>query len=191
MSFELFGESIMLARKLHAFAILALLVFVSCSGNKESAKPDTKPENANPVSYKSRLAKIPENGTLEDTLSFWINEAMERLKYGDKTAFYENELQYYTDEHTLDEYLRIPEIKRVQNDSLDHVDVLGLIRFPKDSVFVDVMVYFNGKKGPRELRDTIPMYYHNGRWRRAYVSRFGFQVEYDQLIEQAKKDAGK
>jgi hypothetical protein len=171
--------------------LAAIVLLTGCSGNQQSNKVDTQKEPTPTASEQTtQLAKMP-TGTLEDTLSFWINEAMERLKYGDKTAFYENELQYYTDEHTIDEYLKLPEIKRVTNDSLVNVDVLGLIRFPKDSVYVDVRVNFDGKKGPQSLRDTIPMYFHNGRWRRAFVSRFGGQVEYDKLIEQAQKDAGK
>lgn len=190
---EMFGVNIMRVRSVRVASIIVLLFFLGCSGDKQSAKPDAKKDSTEAsTKHKTELAKIPEGASLEDTIEFVMNEAITRLKYGDKSGLYENEFQYYTDEHNLDDFLKSGPAMYAKADTVSHIDVISVQRYPADSAVVAVEVMFEGKTGTTSmLRDTVSVYYSGGRWKKPTASHITPQLEYEKLVKQAQQDAGK
>lgn len=190
---EMFGVNIMHAHSVRVASVIVLFLFLGCSGDKQSAKPDAKKDNMETAStHKVQLATIPDGASLEDTIEFVMNEAITRLKYGDKSGLYENEFQYYTDEHNLDEFLKSGQAVHAKADTVSHIEVMSVQRYPADSAVVAVEVIFEGKTGTTSvLRDTVSVYYSGGRWKKPTASHIIPQLEYEKLVKQAQQDAGK
>ena len=155
---------------------LTIALFAGCSGEPEA--PQTVEQANVEVSGDKTVGK--ELLTLRDTLEYSINVAMERLRLGDKSGLYENEFEYYFEEATYDDYLKLYKIIGAEADSLTHVDVTDVTLYDHDSADISVVVRFEGKSGvPSRLDDRITMYYHKGRWIRPTVSCIAGQVEYE------------
>lgn len=174
--------------------LLIAMIALSCSKQEQSGQTNTPKSAAvdGPTTPDVQLARIPENGSLKDTLEYYINDALIRLRYNDKSGLYENEFRYYTDEISFDAYLQAGQLQKVNADTLDHVTVLNVTKLPGDSVLVGVEVVFEGKNGNYpSLTDSIVMYYADGRWKKPTVSFIVPQRDYEKIVEQAKRDAGR
>jgi hypothetical protein len=117
-----------------------------------------------------------------------MNEAMDRLRYKDKSFIYENEFRYYRDKYTFDDYLKEKRIVSAQADTLERIDVIGVTYFGQDSAKADVNVHFKGPSGnPTILEEKgVTLYWHEGRWIKPTVSNIIAQKEYEAIMEKAK-----
>jgi len=123
-----------------------------------------------------------------DELEALMNEAMDRLRYQDKTFIYENEFRYYRDKFTYDDYLKERAISLANADTLEHIDVINSTFFGKDSVKLDVDVIFKGPSGKKTVKreNGLTLYWHEGKWIKPTVSNIIAQKEYEDIIEKAK-----
>ena len=126
----------------------------------------------------------------EKVIEEMLNEAITRLRYGDKSGLYENEFDYATDEIGFDEYLAKGEIRYAQADSITFIEVRHVKFFDHDSARVDVTVHFEGPTGKKSyLRDKIVIYHHKGRWIKPTVSIIDLQLDYEEKIRVADSAA--
>lgn len=155
--------------------------FGSCgkkSGSGDAGQDATVASNA-----KSDLSE-------EDVIEEMLNEAITRLKYGDKSALYENEFEYYTDEINFDEYLETGQMRYAQADTITFVEVRYVEFFDHDSAIVDVTVHFEGPTGQKSyFDDRIVVYYHKGRWIKPTITVVDHQLDYEEKIRVADSAA--
>jgi hypothetical protein len=120
-----------------------------------------------------------------------LNEALTRLRLGDKSGLYEMEFQYFTDETNFDDYLKKGEIQFAQADSLESLTIQSIDMFKEDdSARLKVDVFFIGPSGKEShILQEIPVYLHQGRWIKPTVSTRDHQDPYDELIKAAEADA--
>ena len=119
-----------------------------------------------------------------------LNETIMRLKYGDKSALYENEFEYFTDEVNFDEYLEKAEIRWAQADTITFLEIKNVELFDRDSAIVDLTVHFEGPTGKKSyLDDRIVVYYHKGRWIKPTVTVLHMQLDYQEKIRVADSAA--
>lgn len=178
---EVNGKNIMqkfdLIRSLTPILFSSLLLVLSCSSKTDSdAKTDTTS-----VADSTALSE-------DDKIEQIMNEAMDRLRYKDKSFLYENEFAYYREKFTFDDYLKERRIASAESDTLVHIDVKTVTYFGRDSAKVDVDVHFKGPSGKETILPEIgvPLYWHEGRWIKPTVSNVVAQREYDDIIEKAK-----
>jgi len=165
-------------RNLLFLIILGYLFVIGCSNQSNKAKTA------------SNSTGNQKTMTLKDTIESVINEAMTRLRYGDKSGLYENEFSYLKDTTTFDDYLKTGQMKYAKNDSISHIDVNDVELFNHDSARVKVTVNFEGPTGKKHfLDDKITVYYHKGRWIKPTISVIGHELEYENMIHQAESSA--
>lgn len=157
------------------FFLGAPQVMVGCSSEKEA-------ENDNSAQTSTSAM------TKDDQIEAIMNEAMDRLRYKDKSFIYENEFRYYRDKFTFDDYLKERRIASAQADTLEFIDVLNVTYFGEDSAKADVEVHFKGPSGKETIRPEkgVTLYWHEGKWIKPTVSNVIAQKEYDDIIEKAK-----
>jgi len=131
--------------------------------------------------------------TLADTIELALNEALRRVKYGDKSNLYENEFDYLKDQMGYDKYLTLGPVRYAEADSLSWVDVVSVDLYDTgeyDSAWIDVVVNFEGPLGDKHsLEDRIVVYRHNGRWIKPTASVISQQIDYDRIIHEADSAA--
>jgi len=120
-----------------------------------------------------------------------LNETLARLRLGDKSALYDMEFQYFTDDVNFDDYLKKGEIQWAQADTIEYLTVQSINMFREDdSARVKVDVVFVGPTGREShLPQEMPIYFHNGRWIKPTVSTREHQDKYDGLIRAADSAA--
>ena len=168
--------------------ILLLMVAVAGVGFFWSCgkKSDSSDAGQDATVASNAKGELSEEKIIEEML----NEAITRLRYGDKSGLYENEFDYATDEIGFDEYLAKGEIRYAQADSIAFIEVRHVKFFDHDSARVDVTVHFEGPTGKKSyLRDKIVIYYHKGRWIKPTVSIIDLQLNYDNMIRVADSAA--
>lgn len=165
-----------------AALIILVAITLAVTGCSEQAKqPEAKPDAS------SQPASEPELVTVNDTIEYVLNEAITRLKYGDKTGLWENEFPYLREETNFDEYLKLRAIKFAEADTVRSIEVTDVKLHEHDSAEVDLIVHFEGPTGTHtEFPDWIIVYYHDGRWMKPTASSIVAQLEY----EQAKGEGG-
>ncbi len=126
--------------------------------------------------------------TEEDKIEATMNEAMDRLRFKDKSFLYDNEFAYYREKYTFDYYLTEVRIQSATADTLEHIEVLSVTYFGEDSLTADINVHFKGPTGAETVLKEIgvPLYWHEGKWIKPTVSNVIAQREYDAIIEKAK-----
>ena len=137
-------------------------------------------------------ALVGESGEAADKklIERMLKETIARLKYGDKSALYENEFEYFTDEKTYDDYLEKAEIRWAQADTVTLIEVKHIDLFDRDSALVDVTVHFEGPTGKKSyLDDRLYVYYHKGRWIKPTVTVIDLQLNYEEKIRIADSAA--
>jgi hypothetical protein len=133
--------------------------------------------------------------TPADSINAMMNEAMERLRLGDKSYLFDLEFEYLQDDITYDDYLNMAQIKWASADTITHVEIRDVELFDHDSALVDVTLHFEGVTGKKSYhRDKTVVYYHRGRWIKPTVSVIDMQAAYDEKIRvadsAAKAEAG-
>ena len=167
-----------LVQRLLLLTVLAAALTWGCGGGD---KTDT------------RLADV-DTASIEKKFERQINYVMERLRYDDKSAMWENEFEYLHAEMTFDDYLTRKVIAYAAADSVDHVEVKNVDEF-KDSALARVVVHFKGLSGRESaISDTIVMYHHDGRWLKPTYSTSSKQLAFDSVrqaaIKAAEREAG-
>lgn len=158
-----------------------VLIIAGCSSDKTEVVDDSSDLDTN---YYSHLT--PE----EQGIANQLNEALQRLKYDDKSGLYELEFSYYTDENSYDEYIKRGEIVYAQMDSIHHLNVFDFIFYDDDSADVNIEYVFNSSAGGHStVKDMFRLYKSHDRWVKPTVTRILHQLEYDYKIEKAIKAA--
>lgn len=168
-------------RKMFSWTLVAtltvMLVIAACSEKQEQAEVETAPDRS--------VAVREDPVTVEDSIEVTINEAWDRVKYGDKTGLYRLEFEYFTRETSYDDYLKRAEVLRSRNDSISDIEVTAISKFEQDSVLVFLNIHFDGPSGTHTVRpDSTMMYYHKGRWIKPTVSKLKDQREYEQSLKE-------
>jgi uncharacterized protein YihD (DUF1040 family) len=180
MSFERFGESTMKLREM-LLIIPCVVLIASCNSKTGS---DNVAQNSNSVA--GEIDEASEKKIIDSTL----NATIMRLKLGDKSALYENEFEYFTDEVNFDDYLKKGEIQTAQADTITLLEMKNIDLFDHDSALVDLTVHFEGPTGQKSyLDDKIVVYYYKGRWIKPTVTTPGRQLEYEEKIRVADSAA--
>ena len=170
--------------------MIALLVSVwGCGGGSE--KETTAAED-------STATVAPKDTSIEGQIEAMMNETIDRARYSDPSAFWENELEYLHERETYDKYIKrgqIPWAISVAETTM-HVDVDSVTAFDHDSALVIVTAHFKGPLGKEsQLTTPLTVYYQDGRWIKPTVSVIEQQVSYDSLrneaIKAAEREAGK
>jgi len=160
------------------FIFVSFLSFLSC-GKKNGSGDDGQDAAV-------AQGKLSEEKVIEEIL----NEAITRLRYGDKSGLYENEFEYYTDEVNFDDYLKTAQMHYAQADTIAFVEVRHVEFFDRDSAHVDVTVHFEGPTGQKSFhRDELIVYYHKGRWIKPTISVIDLQKSYEEKIRIADSAA--
>ena len=101
-----------------------------------------------------------------------------RIKEGDKTVMYENELSYYHLEVSLSQYLELKAVRGYGADSLIGIEI-DSISFFGDSARVHSRIKFESADGSiKEQPANIRMYRDAGRWVRPYLSMWDKELDY-------------
>jgi hypothetical protein len=128
--------------------------------------------------------------TEEEQISQMLNDAMERLSYGDKSGLYNLEFEYQRYETNFDKYLGIGMIGWANADGWDSLLVDSITYFRPESAFVYTRVYFGDRKPPDdEYEERLVIYKDNGRWIKPTVSKYAEQQEYKEIFRQADSAA--
>jgi len=172
--------SIMIRYKIF-FVFLFLVCFLGgCSGS------DDKSETA--IETDTIGDQVDDSSLVDNVIV--DNDAITRIKYGDKSGLYENEFEYLIDEKPFEEYITFPQIVNAKADTIDFVEVLKYEPREDNSAIVDVIVHFLGPTGVRtDYPDMIRMYKHKGRWIKPTVSSILHQKNYEEIMRQAESDA--
>ncbi|UCD63715.1 MAG: hypothetical protein JSW34_13390 [Candidatus Zixiibacteriota bacterium] len=155
------------------FVVLtALLGLLACSQKEEQAKVETSEE----VTAAAETQPV----TFEDSIEVLLSEAIDRLGYADKSFIYEMEFEYFKKQTTFDDYLKRRDIMFARKDSLTRLEVVNADRYEQDSAKVDLNVYFEGRTGVQHvLKDSVTVYYHQGRWIKPTASKIDDQLKYE------------
>jgi len=201
MFFERYGVSIMIRYKIF-FVFLFLVCFLGgCSGSDDKSETaietDTIGDQVDDSSLVDNvIVDEPEEKVSKElypeaeAMQKALNDAITRIKYGDKSGLYENEFEYLIDEKPFEEYITFPQIVNAKADTIDFVEVLKYEPREDNSAIVDVIVHFLGPTGVRtDYSDMIRMYKHKGRWIKPTVSSILHQKNYEEIMRQAESDA--
>jgi len=181
MYFAANGKNIMQKSNLIRYAtpilFSLLLLILSCS-------PKTDSDSKSGTTSATDTTALTEDDRIEQIM----NEAMDRLRYKDKTFLYENEFAYYREKFTFDDYLKERAIASANADTLEYIDVRSVTYFGEDSAKAYIEVHFKGLSGKETVLEEngVPLYRHEGRWIKPTVSNVIAQREYDDIIEKAK-----
>jgi len=149
-------------RLIHLLLLFVLLI--GCGSSKQTSKEPT-------------IAKEPA-GADEAALRALLTESIDRIKEGDKTVMYENELSYYHLEVSLSQYLELKAVRGYGADSLIGIEI-DSISFFGDSARVHSRIKFESADGSiKEQPANIRMYRDAGRWVRPYLSRWDKELDY-------------
>jgi len=156
----------------------------------------SKSDKGNVSAVDTSLAKDTVAMTVDDTIESVMNEAMQRLRYREKSYLYEMEFAYYRDKFDFDHYLAEGKIRTAQADTLQYVDVVNVSYFAHDSARAEVAVHFKGPSGLETIfKDkNVMLYWHEGHWIKPTLSNPLAQKQYDEIREKAleavKKESG-
>lgn len=175
MSLETFGVNIMKRIFNPGFLLTVsfmLIVMAGCSG--ESQQSASVPDKDTDLAVKT------EPVTARDTVEQVLNEAVDRVRYGDKSGLYYNEFDYLRETVNFDEYVKINQVHYARTDTLKFLEVLELIMYDHDSADVVLNIHSEGPSGiASKVQDTIVVYYFNNRWIKPTVSSMKEQLRYD------------
>ncbi|HKK20375.1 MAG TPA: hypothetical protein VJ983_02805 [candidate division Zixibacteria bacterium] len=164
-------------------SFMLVVLFAGCSGKKDETPGANSQDEVASANPNQPL-------TVKDTIETMMNAAMDHLRYGDKSALYENEFPYVRDENTFDQYLKLGPISYASTDSLTHIDVDSLTMYAHDSALTHLTVHFEGPSGKKsELKDSVVVYYSDGRWIKPTVGASSMQANYDRIIRAADSAA--
>ncbi|MFQ6008915.1 MAG: hypothetical protein ACE5K8_08210, partial [Candidatus Zixiibacteriota bacterium] len=160
---------------------LCISLLVSCS-----SKTELDDVGQDSTSMADKMDEAAE----KEIIDRMLNETITRLRYGDKSALYENEFEYFTDEVNFDEYLERDEIKWAQADTITFLEIKNVEFFDRDSALVSLTVHFEGPTGQKSyLDDRIVVYHHKGRWIKPTVTVIDLQLDYEEKIRVADSAA--
>lgn len=151
--------------------ILALLILMSACSEQggESAKTEV---GASKVSDSINPAEIPIRNAL--------TEFFGRLREGDKTVMYENELTYYRLEYPLGKYYELDRVKNYRYDTLKGIEI-DSVKIMQDSAAVYFRIIYQNLLGEEKQRKYYRiMYYTRDRWILPYQSRIKDELEFRQ-----------
>ena len=149
-----------------------MLGFAGCSSDTETPEATTE-------TVEQAATEEPELLTVKDTIEYNLNDAMNRLRYSDKSGLYDNEFEYMRAQTSFDEYLKLRNIVFAKIDSLTSLEATDVTMFGHDSAEVELIVHFDGPTGKHtEFSDMVMVYYHNGNWIKPTVSTIDAQVEW-------------
>jgi len=160
----------------YVFLSVFVILFLACSGNDKQESSEA-------------AAEVAEQSD-ETELKAALTEMIKRISYGDKTAFYENEFQYYRDEISLSEYMELHRVKDYAFDTLRGI-AFDSVRIMGDSAIVWAEAIYESKAGG-EVRKAYPplkMYNFQGRWIWPYMSRGHARDEIEYLDELRRYDS--
>ncbi len=155
----------------------SLLLMLSCSSKTDSGSSSDTTSATDTTAL-----------TEDERIELFMNEAMDRLRYKDKTVLYENEFAYYREKFSFDHYLTETRIQKAEADTLVNIDVKSVTYFDRDSAKVYLEVHYKGPTGKETVKkqNGVPIYWHEGKWIKPTLSNFIAQKEYDDIIEKAK-----
>ncbi|MDZ4722942.1 MAG: hypothetical protein SGI97_03415 [candidate division Zixibacteria bacterium] len=111
-----------------------------------------------------------------------FTEAIERLRYNDKSVLFDNEFEYIQEHFTLDDYIAFPQIVSAEADSTDSMVVSDVTIYGRDSADVSIVVVMKGPSGNITRFPTVNrVYHHRGRWIQPTVGTIDGQLKYDSL----------
>ncbi|MEW6411841.1 MAG: hypothetical protein AB1483_05115 [Candidatus Zixiibacteriota bacterium] len=149
---------------------------VNCS--KDAETPQDVGEFETDTTTQTYAIKDPV--TVTDTISYVLNEAMTRLRYKDKSGLYDNEFEYYRAQNDFDQYLNTRQMEFAQADTLTFLEVIEAKLHEHDSATVDLYIHYEGPLGDHHQdRDTIVVYYHDGRWLKPTMSKIEEQLKWE------------
>jgi len=149
-------------------AIILSLLFAGCSGEKKVEK------KTEPSTKEVSQPKSPEDAAIRASLS----ELFDRIKEGDKTVLYENELDYYKDTVSLSAYMDLKKVKDYKYDTLKGIEI-DSTSIMGDSAWAYVKIIYQSAEGvehPHPYRLTV--YNFNGNWVKPYQSRWADEKYY-------------
>lgn len=151
------------------FGFLACMILIAgCSSQVET---ETTQETEVPSADEAAIKAV-------------LIEYIERVREGDKTVLYENELSYYVDEISMSEYMEIPRVRDYRYDSLSHV-VVDSIEVLGDSAIAQIRIFYeSAAEEPVEHPYTTKLYRSGDRWVRPYQSRWANEAEYLQRVKE-------
>jgi len=151
------------------FCILAGLILLAGCSSQVEKEPVEK-------------TKVPDSD--EAAVEAVIIEYIERVKEGDKTVLYENELSYYVNEVSMSEYMEVPRVRDYPYDSLSHV-VVDSIAVDGDVAIAQIRIFYESA-GEEAVGHTYTtrLYRSGDRWLRPYQSRWEQEVEYRQRVKE-------
>lgn len=157
--------------------IVALAAISGCSKKSEPG-PDT--------TGKVAIANL----TDEQQITKMIEDALYRLRHGDKSALYELEFPYRRDETNFDRYLAMRAILWANIDTLVQINVDSVKLLEKDSGFVWINMVFVGERGDTSrMDDRLVVNKYGGRWIKPTTSTLKAQNEYADLVRKSDSAA--
>lgn len=165
------------------FLIFGLLI--GCSSDKQESQVEDPAENIEIKPERKELL------TVKDTIEANLSEAMERLYHHDNSGLYENEFAYLKDEHNFDSYLTFGQISYRNPMQVSKLVVDSVELYQHDSALAWATIDLQDQTGKNQTLSEQPLivYYHNGRWIKPTVSVIQNQIPYDEIIQQAIRDA--
>lgn len=125
-----------------------------------------------------------------DTIELMMNNAMDRLRLGDKTELYRLEFSYLKDTMSFDDYLKNPTIMAYTLvPSRVIVDSIGPAN--GDSIVASVRIAFADANGQESFESfSVPVYLHRGEWIKPTLSAYINQVSWDSVVGSFEREAG-
>lgn len=166
------------ASRLIRLSIAALIFVAGCSsGDKSDSQSDKSKANDKSV------------GSEDEKIAYLLNDALVRLSYGDKSGLYEMEFEYFRDDKTFDEYLKLGQIMWASMDSLVSFEILS-IEYIDDSAIVEGQYNYKGYSGEKTSSpEKLILYKSRGAWVKPTISVYYKQIDYEELIRQAEEAA--
>ena len=128
--------------------------------------------------------------TDDQQITKMIQDAMYRLRQGDKSALYELEFAYERYQTNFDRYLGIQRVQWATADSLESVHIDTINYFLPESAHVFCRVHFKGPTGSESFFDEkLVVYKDEGRWIKPTVSTWAKNQEYLDIYRQADSTA--
>jgi len=164
---------------------LALVILIGCSSDKQESQVEEPTENIEVKPERKELL------TVKDTIEANLSEAMERLYYHDNSGLYENEFAYLKDEHNFDSYITFGQISYRNPKQVSRLVVDSIELYQHDSALTWVTIDLEDNTGKVETisEQALITYFHDGRWIKPTVSVIQNQIPYDEIIQQAIRDA--
>lgn len=168
---------------LFAMSVLSVYCYGCSSDETDNKKMTQKPKEEIAIANPYNLNE--EELDIQDLL----NEALIRLRYGDKTGLYNLEFEYFLDEYSFDDYLKRGEIQYAVMDSINHVEVKGCKFYP-ESVIVSIDWVFDSPTGKNSYHaDKLKLFKQGDVWKKPTSSSYPHQLEYERIIREADSAA--